>query len=104
MWRLPLSSFAPAPADLKDPFVPGSQKPFHTELRGGVKEPASGRDCIDVGFGCRGGNAVRGLYFEIAPADEKSPDLLEDGCSCRSASRRLANGPFLATKLSLDAG
>jgi len=80
-------SFPPAPTDLKDLLISCSQHAFHAEFGRGMKKPGSGRDGINVGFKCRGRDAVRGLYFQVALIDKKTPYFLQD-------SRPLLKGLF----------
>jgi len=75
-------SFPPAPTDLEDSVIPGSQKPFHAELGRRMEEPVSGRDRIDVRFRSGSGNAMRGFDLKVTVVDEETPDGLDDLCSC----------------------
>jgi hypothetical protein len=73
----PLSA-SPAAADLKDLLVPCGKHALHAKLRRGVEEPRAGRDRFDVGFGCRRGNTVRGLYFQISLIDKKLSNAMNN--------------------------
>jgi len=71
-------SFPPAPADLKDLLISCSEHAFHAEFGRGMKKPRSRRGGIYVGFRSRSRDAVRGLYFQVALIDKKTPCFLQD--------------------------
>jgi hypothetical protein len=65
-----------APAQLKDPFITGSEKPFHAKLRGGVEVPGAHRNSVYMQLRGRCWDKKRGFYFQIALAHKKIPDGL----------------------------
>jgi hypothetical protein len=74
-------SLSPATTDLKNLLIACGQHTLHAEFRGGMKEPCTRSESVNMGFRCRSGDAVRGFYLEKTLFNKKIPDLLDDLCS-----------------------
>jgi hypothetical protein len=77
---MPAASFFAAKtfANLKNLGEPGSQQPFHAQLRGGVQIPVARRLGIDIGLRGRGRYAIGSFHLQVAAVDKKLPDRLND--------------------------
>jgi len=86
-------SLSPATTDLKNLLIACGQHTLHAEFRGGMKEPCTRSESVNMGFRCRSGDAVRGFYLEIALFNKKIPDLLDDLCSLMKSLPALGEWP-----------
>jgi hypothetical protein len=95
----PSFSVSPAPADLEDLLISCSEHSLHTKFRRSMEKPTTGNDNIDVGFGGRSWNAMRGFHFQITPINKKLPDLPQNSCPLPKGFLTLGQRPAARHKL-----